>query len=468
MIMKSNKHTIISPNIESSSIKCANEKNPFYYHGAELIQHYNDTIKKSSISLIQISADDSFSLISTDNTFSENYQRQNINSYIHYIPEQQREYITKEIAKHRLKKSLFQIEHTLLKKDNTVTQFHVYGNFLKQQNDTFICTLLLIENSQYKHFKKQLKDCFISMTETNSCHHKRKVVFPQSLESNINAMPVLFEYKPEKNTLYFSNLVKQTYYFPFYTLKETILIHNNDKEYFYILLKYCQNHRGMVQTKIRLYTSENKYQWFYLIFYTLCSKNNKKRISIYGKLMPIFTPGITMNEIKRDAITNLYHRNALEQYINLSLQDPLTNQSAFILIDLPNLKNIYNTIGIPLGDMVLNDIVQKIKKHFYQTDVIARYTYDKIVVYLPNIISKTILQHTINKMNTIFHTTYGNNENSYTVNPHTGISLYPHDGNSYQSLLRCANKALKHSAEINNHHFLFYEDYKKNNSNTPK
>ncbi len=74
--MKSNKHTIISPNIESSSIKCANEKNPFYYHGAELIQHYNDTIKKSSISLIQISADDSFSLISTDNTFSENYQRQ--------------------------------------------------------------------------------------------------------------------------------------------------------------------------------------------------------------------------------------------------------------------------------------------------------------------------------------------------------------------------------------------------------
>ena len=27
---------------------------------------------------------------------------------------------------------------------------------------------------------------------------------------------------------------------------------------------------------------------------------------------------------------------------------------------------------------------------------------------------------------------------------------------------------LKHSAEINNHHFLFYEDYKKNNSNTPK
>ena len=142
--MKSNKHTVISPNIESSSIKCANEKNPFYYHGAELIQHYNDTIKKSSISLIQISADDSFSLISTDNTFSENYQRQNINSYIHYIPEQQREYITKEIAKHRLKKSLFQIEHTLLKKDNTVTQFHVYGNFLKQQNDTFICTLLLI------------------------------------------------------------------------------------------------------------------------------------------------------------------------------------------------------------------------------------------------------------------------------------------------------------------------------------
>lgn len=424
-----------------SSIKYAD----FYYHSAKMKQHYNTNVTNLYISSIQILVDDSLSFISTDDIFSENYQRQSANHYIDYIPLKERKYILKSITDFYLQKNTFHLKHNIQKKDNSITKVSIYGNFLTNQNHTAVCNLLLIDEKNQKQLQQHFKNCSISIAETKSDYHNIKSNCASTLEKD--TMPILFEYNEENNILLFSDVLKQNCYFPSQPLQKTTLIHHDDKQYFYTLLKYCQHQRETTKAKIRLFTSENKYQYFYITLYALQNHNYKKYISVYAKITPAFIAHFTHQNVKRDSITNLYHRDFIKQQVNLLLQNYDTKQSALILIHLSNLKNIYDSIGTPLGNMVLNDIVKRIKNYFHQTDIIARYSHDKIIIYTPNIISKTTLKQNLNDMKDSFHVTYGNHQNAYTPNIYVGISFYPHDGNCYQSLLRYANKALLHAKQ---------------------
>lgn len=439
-----------------SSIKYAD----FYYHNAKIKRHYSVDTTNLCICSIQILVDDSLSLISTDDVFSENYQRQSANHYIDYIPQKQKKYILKSIKDFYLQKNTLQLQHDIQKNDGSITQVYIYGNFLTQKNNDAICNLLLIDEENNKQLKQHFKNCYISIAEkSNSYYCKINVTTSSSLKSNINNMPIFLEYTTENNILLFSNLLKQNCYFPSQYLQKTTFIHDDDKQYLYILLKYCQHHGKTAQAKIRFFTSENKYQSFYIIFDTLQNYNNKNDTSVYAKIIPTNKH----KNANKDSITNLYRRNYVKQQVNLLLQNYNIKQSALILIHLSNLKNIYNAIGTPLGNMVLNDIAKRIKNYFCQTDIIARYSYDKIIIYMPNITSETNLKQSLNDMKDILNIKYGNNQNTYTLNIYAGISLYPHDGNCYQSLLRCANKALLHTTETQKNNFLFYKDYKNQN-----
>lgn len=453
--MKLNQQLVHSIDTESS-IKYAD----FYYHHAQIKRHYNVDTTNLSISSIQILVDDSLSFISTDDVFSENYQRQSANHYIDYIPLKQRKYILKSIKDFCLQKNTLHLQHDIQKNDGSITKVYIYGNFLTQNNNNIICNLLLIDTDNNKQLKQHLKNCYLSITEkSNSYYYKINAATPSTLKNNVKNMPLFLEYTTENNILLFSNLLKQNCYFPPQCLQKTSLIHDDDKQYLYVLLKYCQHYRKTAQAKIRFFTSENKYLSFYIIFYTLQNHNGKNDVSVYAKIMP----ANKHKNINKDNITNLYHRDYIKQQVDLLLQNYNPEQSALILIHLSNLKNIYDTIGKPLGNMVLNDIAIRIKNYFHQTDIIARYSYDKIIVYIPNIISEINLKQHLNDIKDIFNVTYGNNQNTYKPNVYAGISLYPHDGTSYQSLLRCANKALLYTTKTQKDDFLFYKDYKSKN-----
>lgn len=96
------------------------------------------------------------------------------------------------------------------------------------------------------------------------------------------------------------------------------------------------------------------------------------------------------HEVKRntymssiDAITSVYNRSFLEDYI--SGRDEALNHSAVLMIDLDKFKEINDRYGHTFADKVLGEVIAHIKSYIRLTDFIARYGGDEFLVFMRNI-----------------------------------------------------------------------------------
>ncbi|VVC76967.1 Phytochrome-like protein cph2 [Aquicella siphonis] len=159
-----------------------------------------------------------------------------------------------------------------------------------------------------------------------------------------------------------------------------------------------------------------------------------------------------------DPLTSLANRNKLEQYINHLLATASRQQHCFALLflDLDGFKNINDTIGHEAGDTLLQVIAERLRNTVRNTDMVARLGGDEFVVLVTDVkitdsvamiakkILDSILQGIIIKGQDIYITTS------------IGISIYPYDGLSLPSLMKCADLALYRAKEHGRNNYQFY------------
>lgn len=112
------------------------------------------------------------------------------------------------------------------------------------------------------------------------------------------------------------------------------------------------------------------------------------------------------HEVKRniymssvDAITSVYNRSFLEDYI--SRRDEALNHSAVLMIDLDKFKEINDRYGHTFADKVLGEVVAHIKSYIRLTDFIARYGGDEFLIFMRNISREEIEKIALRLVNSI-------------------------------------------------------------------
>lgn len=87
----------------------------------------------------------------------------------------------------------------------------------------------------------------------------------------------------------------------------------------------------------------------------------------------------------KDALTNLYNRRSIDQYM---LQE--TNQCnrysstlSMIIIDIDHFKNINDTFGHQIGDEVLVTLANTISSHIREADIFGRWGGEEFIILLP-------------------------------------------------------------------------------------
>lgn len=166
------------------------------------------------------------------------------------------------------------------------------------------------------------------------------------------------------------------------------------------------------------------------------------------------------HQAQHDELTQLPNRLLFEDRLNQAIKQSHRNSHkiAVLFIDLDQFKKINDSLGHKVGDEVLKVVASRLSSCIRETDTVARMGGDEFTVIIDgfkdsNIIAD-IVEIIIKKMQT--PVIIGNH--SLFVTTSIGISLYPEDGESADTLLRNADAAMYKSKEEGRNTYHYYAE----------
>ena len=157
-----------------------------------------------------------------------------------------------------------------------------------------------------------------------------------------------------------------------------------------------------------------------------------------------------------DSLTSLPNRSLfhdrLQQVILSATRD--TKPFALLIMDLDHFKDINDTLGHPIGDMLLTQVAQRLRGKLRASDTVARMGGDEFAVLLPAVDAKhagmaaRMLLQALRAPFTV-------EEHNFGVGASIGIALYPENGVDANVLMQRADVAM-YAAKSSGSGFSFY------------
>ncbi|XDD48596.1 GGDEF domain-containing protein (plasmid) [Leptospira sp. WS39.C2] len=87
----------------------------------------------------------------------------------------------------------------------------------------------------------------------------------------------------------------------------------------------------------------------------------------------------------RDVMTNLYNRRYMEERIEQEFQRCRRHKSnlSLAMIDIDKFKNVNDTYGHEVGDLVIKRLANELKSSFRKSDIISRFGGEEFVILFP-------------------------------------------------------------------------------------
>ena len=146
-----------------------------------------------------------------------------------------------------------------------------------------------------------------------------------------------------------------------------------------------------------------------------------------------------------DGLTRLYNAATTRSKIRALPSQPhhAEEKQIFILFDLDNFKKINDTFGHSVGDQVLVDMANILKKHFRSTDIVGRLGRDEFVAMVCDVKSELYyIENIVDSLRADLVQTYTEGDISIVVSASMGIAVSPQDGTTFKELYKNADAAL--------------------------
>ncbi|MGH8380705.1 EAL domain-containing protein [Pseudomonas sp.] len=148
-----------------------------------------------------------------------------------------------------------------------------------------------------------------------------------------------------------------------------------------------------------------------------------------------------------DPLTGLPNRTLFESRLHAALNcaQSSNRQGAVLFLDLDRFKHINDSLGHPVGDLLLKGIAQRLKEQVRDIDTVARLGGDEFIILLPGLHQPSDASHIANKLLACFGAPFQAGEHEFFTSASIGTSLYPQDGTDVASLIRNADAAMYRS-----------------------
>ena len=159
-----------------------------------------------------------------------------------------------------------------------------------------------------------------------------------------------------------------------------------------------------------------------------------------------------------DPLTNLpnrsYFKKMLEYFVEWHSRQK--RQFALLFIDLDRFKEINDSLGHDIGDILLQKVSSKIAKAIRKSDLFARLGGDEFVIVLPDIEEVGYVEEMAQRVLDLVSSPFRIEHNELSLTTSIGIALFPQDGKTASEMLKNADTAMYRAKEQGKNSFAFF------------
>jgi diguanylate cyclase (GGDEF)-like protein/PAS domain S-box-containing protein len=145
-----------------------------------------------------------------------------------------------------------------------------------------------------------------------------------------------------------------------------------------------------------------------------------------------------------DQLTQLPNRELLRERLKASLALARTDSGrmALLYVDLDRFKQVNDTLGHAVGDMLLQAVANRLKGCVRETDTVARIGGDEFVVLLHSIHAAEDAENVAGKIRQVLVQPLRLDGHNLNIQPSIGVARYPEHGTEENQLFRHADEAM--------------------------
>lgn len=237
-------------------------------------------------------------------------------------------------------------------------------------------------------------------------------------------------------------------YFPDAPTSFTDLIHADDREAWTLAVDKCREQgRDIIRQRLRLLV-EGAPRWFEARFFCQRTETGLCLTGILQDIQQTYEQERTIHHMAfHDSLTQLPNRTLMEDRLKTAMAMAQRDGShvGVLFFDLDHFKQINDTLGHEVGDKLLIEVAERVKKIIRPHDTLCRWGGDEFVLVTPKLKecenAKIIARKVREAMATSFHL----DGHQLSISTSIGIACYPDDSEELQALLAFADKAMFHA-----------------------
>ncbi len=152
-----------------------------------------------------------------------------------------------------------------------------------------------------------------------------------------------------------------------------------------------------------------------------------------------------------DFLTHLPNRALLYDHINQYLKNAKRTKHhvACMLLDLDHFKEVNDTFGHHIGDLLLQQVAQRLQSVAREYDTVSRLGGDEFIIAVGDLPSPHLIDQIAERIQKVFSKPCTIENETFIISASIGVSIYPTDCQDVETLIKCADIAMYHAK--NNH-----------------
>ena len=161
-----------------------------------------------------------------------------------------------------------------------------------------------------------------------------------------------------------------------------------------------------------------------------------------------------------DALTGLPNRTLLQDRLAKALAGARRHKHkvALLFLDLDRFKDINDSLGHSVGDLLLQEVAERLKKWGREQDTVARLGGDEFLITVTQVKDLTDVAVAAERLMDAMTAPFVVQEHSLNVDCSIGISIFPEHGADCETLIKNADAAMYGAKDSGRNNFRFFAE----------